>query len=205
MRRNSGTHITSAAIGAVLWAVALMLPRPPEAHAQLAVAHSHPSQPANPVAAEVRDMVVERPDIDHELECLALNVYWEARGEPLSGRLAVAAVTLNRVAHPAFPHSICQVVLQGVSYGRNRCQFSWACDTYGDRPRDPKAWAAAQEIAYAVLFEDEPDPTDGALYFHATRVSPNWSRTMVKVGRIGSHIYYRDALDASNEMFRPHS
>ena len=55
--------------------------------------------------------------MDREFECLALNVYFESRGEPLAGQYAVAAVTLNRVVHPAFPDSICQVVMQGAELG----------------------------------------------------------------------------------------
>ncbi|MGZ9034938.1 MAG: hypothetical protein ACXW25_11110, partial [Rhodospirillales bacterium] len=46
-------------------------------------------------------------NLEAELRCLALNVYWEARSESALGRLAVAAVTLNRVAHRDFPGTIC--------------------------------------------------------------------------------------------------
>lgn len=209
MRRASATHLISAAIGAVFWAAAILLPQSQPALAQwVGIPHqlSQPAaEPANPAAAYVRDVIHERSDPARELECLALNVYWEARGESPKGQSAVAAVTLNRVAHSAFPDSICQVVRQGVRYGLNRCQFSWACDRYADRPRDGDAWADAKEVAFRVLYMDEPDPTQGALYFHATRVRPNWSRSMVKVARIGRHIYYREPMSAENDWERTRS
>ena len=62
---------------------------------------------------------------DAALQCLALNVYWEARSEPMQGQLAVAAVTLNRVNDPRFPDDICDVVRQGGEVRKHRCQFSW--------------------------------------------------------------------------------
>jgi N-acetylmuramoyl-L-alanine amidase len=206
MRRGNVTHIISAALGAALWAAALLLPQTQDAKAQLASAPYHQlSTPANPVAAAVREVVSEQADPDRELECLALNVYFEARGEPLAGKYAVAAVTLNRVAHPNFPESICDVVRQGVQLGHHRCQFSWACDRNGDRPRDAVAWEHSKEVAYGALYRDEPDPTAGALYFHTTRVHPSWSRTMVKVGRIGAHYYYREPHSVQEDVARSRS
>lgn len=53
-----------------------------------------------------------------EIGCLAANLYFEARGEPLKGQLAVAKVTLNRVKSKQYPDSICAVVFQ-------KHQFSW--------------------------------------------------------------------------------
>ena len=203
MRRGSVTQMAIAAIGVLLWAAALLLPTSPEARAQSALApHFDTNAAGNPVAAEVRDIILQRRNVDSELECLALNVYFESRGEPLAGQYAVAAVTLNRVVHPGFPDSICQVVMQGAELGRNRCQFSWVCAGYGNRPREEGAWEKARQVAFATLFLDQPDPTDGALYFHVTRVRPNWSRLMVKVGRIGGHLFYREPVSAENEVDR---
>jgi spore germination cell wall hydrolase CwlJ-like protein len=154
------------------------------------------------VAAEVRDIALRRRDLDREFECLALNVYFESRGEPLAGQYAVAAVTLNRVVHPGFPDSICQVVMQGVELGHNRCQFSWVCDRHGNRPRDDDAWENAKRVAFTALFLDQPDPTGGALYFHTAWVRPNWSRIMLKVARIGGHLFYREPVSAENAIDR---
>jgi spore germination cell wall hydrolase CwlJ-like protein len=202
MRRRSVTRISSAAIGAPLWAAAMLLPAPPEAQAQSTLV---PHLAANPVAAEVRDIVLHGQNLDREFECLALNVYFEARGESLAGQYAVAAVTLNRVVHPAFPDSICQVVMQGAELGQNRCQFSWVCDRYGDRPRNRGAWENAKHVAFTTLFLDQPDPTDGAVYFHAAWVRPSWSRMMLRVGQIGDHLFYREPVSAEDEAGRSRS
>jgi spore germination cell wall hydrolase CwlJ-like protein len=203
MRRGSVTRITSAGIGAIFWAASTLLPIAPEARAQSALRpHFEAGGSANPVAAEVRDMLLKRRDLDKELECLALNVYFESRGEPAAGQYAVASVTLNRVMHPTFPDSICAVVMQGAELGSNRCQFSWVCDRYGNRPRGDAAWERAKQVAFATLFLDQPDPTGGALYFHSTWVRPNWSRIMLKVGRIGGHLFYREPVSADNESSR---
>ena len=113
-------------------------------------------------------------------QCLALNVYWEARSEPLRGQQAVAAVTLNRV---------CDVVVQG-GERRNRCQFSWWCDGKNDEPKDRIAWQSAQQIAWSALNGDFEDPTKGALFYHATYVKPSWAQHMNKTTRIGQHLFF---------------
>ncbi len=79
---------------------------------------------------------------DPALHCLALNVYWEARSGSPEDQRAVAHVTLNRVASPDFPGSVCAVVRQG-GEARDRCQFSWRCDGKPDRPENPEAWRKA--------------------------------------------------------------
>jgi len=115
--------------------------------------------------------------------CLALNVYWESRGQPLAGQAAVAHVTLNRTEAPGFPASICGVVHQG-------CQFGWTCDKRSNAPMDPAAWEEAQDVARRTL-AGEPDPTRGALYFHQLSEHPAWVR-----GRydhrvvIGQHVFF---------------
>ena len=201
MGRASVTQIKIAAIGAILWAAAMLLPIP-QARAQSPLVPHFDAGAVNPVAAEVRDVVLRNRNLDREFECLALNVYFESRGEPLAGQYAVAAVTLNRVVHPAFPDSICQVVMQGAELGPNKCQFSWVCDRYGDRPRAEAAWEMAKQVAFKTLFLDRPDPTAGAIYFHATWVRPNWSQEMLKVGHIGRHVFYREPVSADNQSSR---
>ncbi len=129
-----------------------------------------------------------------ELDCLALNIYWEARSEPRLGQIAVAAVTLNRVADPGFPDTVCGVVRQGEERGRNLCQFSWHCDGLDDRPRNLAAWEHAQRLARLALAGQLPDPTGGALWFHSDQVHPDWTADMTRVGQIGTHIFYRLAV-----------
>ncbi len=131
------------------------------------------------------------PPIVSETDCLALNIYWEARSEPRLGQVAVAAVTLNRVADPGFPDTVCGVVRQGEERGRNLCQFSWHCDGLDDRPRNPAAWQHAQRLARLALAGQLPDPTGGALWFHSDQVHPDWTGDMTRIGQIGTHIFYR--------------
>lgn len=133
-------------------------------------------------------------DVDAELRCLALNIYWEARSEPTLGRFAVAAVTLNRVGHKNFPKTVCGVVSQGEGLGPHRCQFSWVCDGKNNEPRNDKAWREAEHIARSMVFLDLPDPTDGALWYHADYVSPEWAKTMAQITQIGRHLFYRAAV-----------
>jgi hypothetical protein len=126
------------------------------------------------------------------LDCLALNIYWEARAEPRLGQIAVAEVTLNRVADPAFPATVCAVVRQGEERGHDLCQFSWHCDGLDDRPRNPAAWQDALRLALLALTGRLPDPTDGALWFHSDEVHPDWPQ-LAPIVKIGSHIFYRAA------------
>ncbi|MBF0307485.1 MAG: cell wall hydrolase, partial [Alphaproteobacteria bacterium] len=101
---------------------------------------------AEPGPAPERTLVDADPA---EVECLALNIYFEGRGEPTEGRVAVAQVTLNRVAHPDWPKTVCGVVRQGGPMAP--CQFSWYCDGLPDRPTDRAAWRDAQALARDML------------------------------------------------------
>jgi hypothetical protein len=130
------------------------------------------------------------PPPERELDCLALNIYWEARSESLLGRMAVAAVTLNRVAAPAFPDTVCDVVFQGEERGRNLCQFSRRCDGRGDQPRNLVAWQEARRVARLALSRGVEDPTGGALWYHADHVLPSWAREMALLAKIGHHVFY---------------
>ncbi|MGB0670507.1 MAG: cell wall hydrolase [Rhodospirillales bacterium] len=137
--------------------------------------------------------VVNFPAVDRDrpLYCLALNIYWEARSEPLDGQIAVAAVTLNRTKSEAFPDTICGVVQQGFSGRLHRCQFSWWCDGKSDVPEEIEAWNRSVELAAAVLDGKKQDPTEGAMWYHADYVSPDWAKHKVQVAKIGHHLFYR--------------
>jgi spore germination cell wall hydrolase CwlJ-like protein len=128
---------------------------------------------------------------DGELECLALNIYFESRAEPVTGQLAVAHTTLNRVDDAQFPDSVCQVVRQGGEKRRGKCQFSWWCDGRSDRVTDAAAWERSLKLAQHAMRYRVTDPTDGALYFHNVAVSPRWARAFELTARIGRHIFYR--------------
>jgi spore germination cell wall hydrolase CwlJ-like protein len=117
-----------------------------------------------------------------DLRCLAENVYYESRGEPLVGQYAVAEVTMNRVASPDFPDTVCAVV-------HARGAFSW---TYGDSLPEPFGyeWRRAKAVAGSVYENREAPLVDGALFYHATRVSPDWAATRSQVALIGRHLFY---------------
>ena len=125
------------------------------------------------------------------VDCLALNIYHEARGEPLKGQVAVAQVVLNRVAHVRFPNEVCAVIKDGGEWPRGFCQFSWWCDGRSDAPLESKAWRESLALADEVLSGAHGDPTRGALWYHATSVAPTWRRDFDRTGRIGDHIFYR--------------
>ncbi len=143
-------------------------------------------------------MAFERPtvaDPRDEIACLALNVYFEARGEPDEGKVAVSHVVMNRVASARYPDTICEVVQQGGEVRRHRCQFSWWCDGRSDTPRSRSDWELSNEIALQVYWGRSDDPTDGALWYHADYVSPYWRKAFELGPKIGRHMFYRVADD----------
>lgn len=131
-----------------------------------------------------------------EWQCLAEALYFEARGETIAGQFAVAEVILNRRDVRQFPATVCGVVNQGT--GRlNACQFSYTCDGRAERIGEPGAYARAGKIARLMLDGGPRTLTGGATYFHTTGVRPSWSRRFTRTTRIGSHIFYRPAVQVS--------
>ncbi len=124
------------------------------------------------------------------LRCLALAVYFEARGEPREGKEAVAYVVLNRAREAQFPGGVCQVVQQG---GEQRpCQFGWWCDGRSDKPAPGRMWESSQDVAREVLAGQVEDPTQGALYFLRVKArEPTWAERLTRLARIGGHVFYR--------------
>ena len=131
--------------------------------------------------------------LSDEITCLAQNIYFEARSEPVDGMLAVGHVVLNRLASDRFPDTVCKVVRQGGYQKRHRCQFSWWCDGRSDEPDNKVAWDAARLIAWFVYNGQTVDPTGGALWYHADYVSPYWREAFVAGPQIGRHIFYLKA------------
>jgi spore germination cell wall hydrolase CwlJ-like protein len=124
-------------------------------------------------------------------KCLANAVYFEARGEPVRGQIAVAQVVLNRVFSPFYPNDVCGVVYQNAER-HNSCQFTFACDGIPDIVTEPDAWARAKHIARDML--------DGKLWmpevaksthYHAYWVHPSWVAEMKKMYKLGVHTFYR--------------
>lgn len=136
-----------------------------------------------------------------QLQCLSEGIYFEARGEPWRGQLAVGRVILNRVASKRYPDTICGVVYQN-RHLHNRCQFSFACDGKADKIRNTKVWSRVHGFA-AWLLANAPDARGGSSYqvlasletathYHADYVLPHWAKHFELTARIGRHIFYTD-------------
>lgn len=163
------------------------------------------TSPVDPVQ-NTSEVIISRVSPETgELDCLALNIYFESRGDSYAGRVSVADVVLNRVDSRYYPNTICEVVKQTVysnwwkERGRNvparhMCQFSWYCDGMDDTPQDPHAWEDAMSIARNILTDDSyRGITEGSTHYHTLAIEPNWvnDRGMRYVGIIGSHKFYR--------------
>ncbi len=120
--------------------------------------------------------------LDREVTCMAGAIYFEAKGEPLSGQLAVADVIINRTKSGRFPASICSVVTQ---HG----QFSFVRGGRIPTIANNQAYRTAVAVARVALADAWDSPASDAMYFHARRVSPGWR--MQKVASIGNHVFYR--------------
>lgn len=136
------------------------------------------------LAAAVADQDMPDADaMDEQLRCLATGVYFESKGEPLSGQLAVAKVIINRSKSGRFPSSVCGVLLQPHQFSFVRGGRLPAVNT------SSQAWRTAVAVAQVAQDDDWSNPVPGALYFHARYVSPGWR--MARVGTVGNHIFYR--------------
>jgi len=120
---------------------------------------------------------------DKQHECMALNIYHEARGERVEGQIAVAHVTMNRVNHENWPDTICDVVYQSK-------QFSWTHMIKDHTPNEKRAWKEAQVIARDVMIGNTEDPTKGAEFYHANYVNPWWAKSYTLTKVIGNHLFY---------------
>ncbi|MEP9402990.1 cell wall hydrolase [Sphingomonas sp. VNH70] len=120
---------------------------------------------------------------DEELNCLAVSVYYESKGEPLSGQLAVADVILNRTTSGRFPKSVCSVVKQPGQFSFVKGGKLPEIDT------SRRAWKTAVAVARVATKDLWESPAKDALYFHARHLSPNWGKA--RVASVGNHVFYR--------------
>ena len=116
------------------------------------------------------------------VDCLARNVYYEARGESLAGQYAVAEVTMNRRNSLGYPKTVCEVIYQ-------KDAFSWTAMRL-EAPAG-EGWALALKVAQDVYYQRRPAELPGATHYHATYVQPDWSHERQRVARIGRHVFYR--------------
>lgn len=162
------------------------------------IAEAEPAEMAERIV-EMADAAVPRPrtvtelvgayqgteTADEEQDCLASAVYFEARGEPIEGQLAVADVVLNRVASERYPDTICEVVIQP-------WQFSFVNAT-GSIPaadRSSEAWRKAVAIARIAMADVGRKVSEDVLWYHADYVSPSWGRRLDREAKVGLHIFY---------------
>lgn len=152
---------------------------------------------AQPVVQPIEDEAEDEPaslselvsrqtmpeQISSEMRCLAGGIYFESRGESLEGQLAVGRVIINRARSGRFPDSYCGVIFQP-------SQFSFVRGSKMPHIREhSKNWRRAVAIAQIALDDSWKNPAKGALFFHATRVTPNWQLT--RLARVDNHIFYR--------------
>jgi spore germination cell wall hydrolase CwlJ-like protein len=131
------------------------------------------------------------PSLLKSQHCLARAIYFEARGEPERGQIAVAQVVLNRVFSGYYPSNVCDVVYQN-SDRYLSCQFTFACDGKSDVINERGAWARANRIAAQTLAGEVYDTAVGAsTHYHAIYVHPAWVGEMHKLVRYGIHNFYR--------------
>ena len=140
--------------------------------------------------------------ISSALLCLASNIYFEARSEPIAGQIAVAEVTLNRVGSHDYPNDICGVVLQENDDG---CQFSWWCDSKSDQPKDMFSFLKAKAIAKMMIEDGEYISVvgDEVTHYHSTSVEPYWIADYTESQRIGDHVFYTEKMSDIEPLPRP--
>lgn len=127
--------------------------------------------------------------------CLTEAIYFEARGEPMKGQIAVAEVILNRVDASNYPSDICGVVNQGT--GRlHACQFSYTCDGIPERVTEPDAWQLAGKIARRLIDGAPRQLTQDATHYHADYVDPYWAQVYTQTTQVGRHLFYRQTPGA---------
>lgn len=128
-----------------------------------------------------------------DLDCLAKNVYHEARGENNVGKYAVAQVTLNRLKTGYWGKNVCQVV-----YAPK--QFSWT-NKLPAKPLDLSSWKDSLDIAKATLLGARVRDLDRSLFYHADYIkTPNWADSNSRVTQIGQHIFYNKAKNSWLEL-----
>lgn len=143
-----------------------------------------------PVTAQ-EDSDLTETDLN-EIDCLARNIYFEARNQSVLGQLAVAEVVLNRVKSKRFPNTICEVVYQGGEKRRHRCQFSWYCDGKSDRTYNLDEWKEIYDFTVDIYRDRDRiiDITNGAIFYHADYVKPYWAAQVTYTITIDNHLFY---------------
>jgi len=164
------------------------------------VDYSYNQKPQETTVPEQTATVVTQKVDNKQLQCLADNIYYEAGGEPLEGKAAVARVVLNRVNHGGFAATPCKVVYQTNTVKQTNeddetfwvkvCQFSWVCEGKGNPNRNTHRYQSSLQVAKDVLLYDKYKDIlpKTVLFFHNTSVTNHWPHKVV--AKIGNHIFY---------------
>ena len=141
------------------------------------------------------DRFATNEQLDEEMDCLATAVFFEARGESLDGQLAVARVVINRAASGKYPPTWCATVKQPWQFSFVRKgQFPYV-------DKNSALWARAQSVAKIAAANIVPSLSGDVLWYHADYVSPAWGPRLVRVEKIGAHIFY--PLIFASALHRP--
>lgn len=117
--------------------------------------------------------------------CLALNIYFEARNQPLVGQILVAQVTMNRVESDSYPDTICKVVWQ-------KRQFSWTHDGKSDTPKNKPVFDGIYKLSELLLKHPETFVYESVTHYHAYTVEPYWAKDFTFLYKYGDHLFYAD-------------
>ena len=128
------------------------------------------------------------------LTCMAVAIYFEARGESVYGQTMVAETIINRAADPRWPDNVCDVIAQPN-------QFSFYRDGRSNTPRDMEAYTTAVLVAQEALMGEHMNT--GALYYHTTASRPVWRHDLQPIGQVGEHLFYVDRSLAPVTSPRP--
>lgn len=165
-----------------------------------------------PLHQPEKEVEKAKPVIDQkQLQCLADNIYYEARGESTEGKAAVARVVLNRVSH-GFAPTPCKVVYQTTTVKQTNdndetfwvkmCQFSWVCEGKRNPNRNSSVYQSSLQVAYNVLAYDMYKDVipKSVLFFHNTSFTNNYPHIVVK--RIGNHVFYKKPVKNAKRQNR---
>ena len=133
------------------------------------------------------------PKSNKQMSCLAEALYFEARGEPIKGQLAVGEVILNRVEDTRYPSSICKVINQGTGR-RFACQFTYTCDGKLETVQERQPYEMALKIAKILMTTHDRKLTRGSTHYHSNYVNPRWSKRFERIAKFGRHIFYRQPM-----------
>jgi len=176
-------------------AVANAVPTPTSGQSQATIPAANPlqllsnaptmmSQPVPLPLSQIVQGNMSGAPLDDEGNCLATAVYFESRGEPIEGQLAVADVVINRATSGRYPSDWCGVVKQ-------KAQFSFVRNGQFPGIYDTAAWQTAVAVARTAILNLAREVPNDVMWYHADYVAPNWRHGLQEVEQIGAHIFYR--------------